>query len=80
LNDVDRIADRNYLPTDDDIIRARLRTMGVQEYKFTVDYGGLRLHLLHLHLLPLWMCPGKELGREWLMYDVGGTRSSVSVH
>ncbi|KAK0193114.1 guanine nucleotide binding protein, alpha subunit [Armillaria mellea] len=39
LNDAERIAVRNYQPTDDDIIRARLRTLGVQEYNFIFDQG-----------------------------------------
>jgi hypothetical protein len=34
LGDVDRIADRKYEPSDDDVIRARLRTTGVQEFHF----------------------------------------------
>ena len=29
LDDVDRIATHDYEPSDDDIVRARLRTMGV---------------------------------------------------
>jgi hypothetical protein len=33
LNDVERIASRSYAPSDDDVVRARLRTLGVQEYK-----------------------------------------------
>jgi len=33
LPDLDRIATREYEPTDDDILRARLRTVGIQEYK-----------------------------------------------
>ncbi|KAF5366805.1 hypothetical protein D9758_006576 [Tetrapyrgos nigripes] len=39
LNDVDRIAATNYQPSDDDVIRARLRTLGVQEYKFIFENG-----------------------------------------
>ncbi|KAK7045421.1 hypothetical protein VNI00_007674 [Paramarasmius palmivorus] len=39
LNDVERIAVTDYQPTDDDIIRARLRTLGVQEYRITLDHG-----------------------------------------
>ena len=56
LNDIDRVASRDYTPSDDDIVRARLRTMGVQEYRFFFEKGS-------------------EAGTEWLMYDVGGTRS-----
>lgn len=37
LNDIDRIAARDYTPTDSDVIRARLRTVGVQEYKLDLD-------------------------------------------
>ncbi|KAH9957824.1 guanine nucleotide binding protein, alpha subunit [Russula dissimulans] len=54
LNDIERIASRDYEPSDNDVIRARLRTLGVQEYSFWVE----------------------QAGHEWLMYDVGGTRSS----
>ncbi len=39
LNDVDRIAVEDYEPSDDDIVRARLRTMGVQEYRFMFERG-----------------------------------------
>lgn len=40
LNDIQRIASSNYEPSDDDIVRARLRTVGLQEHKFTMDEGG----------------------------------------
>ncbi|TFY73103.1 hypothetical protein EWM64_g10909, partial [Hericium alpestre] len=56
LDDLDRIASREYEPSDDDVVRARLRTMGVQQYNFVFEKG-------------------RELGREWIMYDVGGARS-----
>ncbi|KAJ7756308.1 guanine nucleotide binding protein, alpha subunit [Mycena metata] len=39
LNDLDRIARTDYQITDDDIIRARLRTVGVQEYRVTFEHG-----------------------------------------
>ncbi|KAK2460385.1 hypothetical protein APHAL10511_007550 [Amanita phalloides] len=39
LNDADRITSWNYQPTDDDVMRARLRTLGVQEYKFILAHG-----------------------------------------
>lgn len=42
----------------DDVIRARLRTMGVQEHRFTFERG-------------------VDSGREWRIYDIGGTRSQV---
>lgn len=56
LDDVERLATLEYSPSDDDIVRSRLRTMGVQEYRFLFEKGS-------------------EAGQEWLMYDVGGTRS-----
>lgn len=54
LNDIDRIVSRDYEPSDDDVVRARLRSVGVQEHKFTV---------------------AADQGREWIMYDLEGTRS-----
>lgn len=45
MNDVDRIARPDYLITDDDIIRARLRTVGVQEYRVTFEHGALSFFL-----------------------------------
>lgn len=39
INESERIASKNYFPTDDDVVRARLRTLGVQEYKFIFDHG-----------------------------------------
>jgi guanine nucleotide-binding protein subunit alpha len=57
LDDAKRIATTDYEPTDDDVVRARLRTLGVQEHRFVFEQG-------------------RTAGREWVMYDVGGTRSS----
>jgi len=50
LNDMDRLAVEDYVPTDDDIIRSRVKTTGVIETKFEiegstfvlVDVGGQR--------------------------------------
>ncbi|EJD04654.1 G-alpha-domain-containing protein [Fomitiporia mediterranea MF3/22] len=39
LDDVERVASLDYSPSDDDIVRARLRTMGVQEYRFFFEKG-----------------------------------------
>ncbi|KAI0944664.1 hypothetical protein AcW1_002324 [Taiwanofungus camphoratus] len=39
LNDVERIADREYEPSDEDIVRARLRTLGVQEHRIKFETG-----------------------------------------
>ncbi|KAI0026610.1 guanine nucleotide binding protein, alpha subunit [Vararia minispora EC-137] len=42
LDDVERIARPEYVPTDDDVLRARLKTVGVSEYKFEMEAGGQR--------------------------------------
>lgn len=39
LQDVDRIARRDYSPSDDDVVRARLRTLGVQEHRILFETG-----------------------------------------
>nr|WBU87316.1 G-alpha-domain-containing protein [Ganoderma boninense] len=41
LNDAARIAAINYEATDDDIVRARVRTLGVEEHHFTMESGAL---------------------------------------
>ncbi|OBZ73276.1 Guanine nucleotide-binding protein alpha-4 subunit [Grifola frondosa] len=41
LNDAARIATWAYEPSDDDIVRARLRTLGVEEHRFTMESGAL---------------------------------------
>lgn len=61
LSEIDRVASVSYTPSDDDIMRARLRTIGVQEHHVTFENG-------------------RETGHEWLIYDVGGSRSMVSAY
>ncbi|QRW22455.1 G-protein alpha subunit [Rhizoctonia solani] len=39
LNDMERITERRYIPTDDDVLRARLKTLGVVEHHFALDRG-----------------------------------------
>jgi guanine nucleotide-binding protein subunit alpha len=39
LNDAPRVADLNYEPNDADIVRARVRTFGVEEHKFVMENG-----------------------------------------
>ncbi|EAU83598.2 hypothetical protein CC1G_07971 [Coprinopsis cinerea okayama7 len=39
MNDIARIAVPGYLPSDSDIIRARIRTVGVEEHHFVVEKG-----------------------------------------
>ncbi|KAF7338754.1 Guanine nucleotide-binding protein alpha-4 subunit [Mycena sanguinolenta] len=37
LNDLERVTGPHYLPTDDDVLRARLKTVGVAEYTFEME-------------------------------------------
>ncbi|KAF7292858.1 G-protein alpha subunit [Mycena indigotica] len=60
LNDLDRIATRSYTATDDDIVRARLRTVGIQEYLLRINDG------FSLRGDNAWI---------WRLYDVGGCRT-----
>ncbi|KAG6853380.1 hypothetical protein C0991_004841 [Blastosporella zonata] len=66
LNDLERVTSLRYMPTDDDVLKARLKTVGVSEYKFEmevsagrdsgtewriVDVGGSRSQRLEFFLL-----------------------------
>jgi guanine nucleotide-binding protein subunit alpha len=50
FNSIDRIGDPNYLPTDQDVLRSRVKTTGISETKFIIgeltyrmfDVGGQR--------------------------------------
>ncbi|KAJ7216564.1 heterotrimeric G protein alpha subunit, partial [Mycena pura] len=77
LNDLDRIATRSYSATDDDIVRARLRTVGIQEYLLRISDGfSLRacrsscIALIYPRLLV-----GGDNAWIWKLYDVGGCRT-----
>jgi len=39
MGDIDRIVARDYEPSDQDVVKARLRTVGVQEYQFSIPGG-----------------------------------------
>lgn len=77
--DSERIASRNYQPTDEDVVKARLRTLGVQEYKFIFDHGTVVSFEAIRKGLWAHNRAGRTVGQEWRIYDVGGTRSSVRV-
>ncbi|KAK7685365.1 hypothetical protein QCA50_011730 [Cerrena zonata] len=76
LDDVRRIASPHYTPTDDDIVRARLRTMGVQEYHFRPDNSS---NVKNNGPTIIRQRKDSYLGREWILYDVGGCRASRQV-
>lgn len=65
LNDLERIASRDYVVSDNDIVRARLRTVGIQEHRLKFKHG------------PFDNPKGKDAtGWEWRIFDVGGCRTS----
>lgn len=39
MDDVDRIVAKDYEPSDQDVVKARLRTVGIQEYRFGISGG-----------------------------------------
>ncbi|GBE87343.1 predicted protein [Sparassis crispa] len=39
LDDLERITAPRYLPSDDDVLKARLKTVGVSEYRFEMEAG-----------------------------------------
>ncbi|KAK3815977.1 MAG: guanine nucleotide-binding protein alpha-1 subunit [Linnemannia gamsii] len=44
LDAVDRVADPEYVPTDDDILQARVRTLAVSEHIFDIDGVAYRIY------------------------------------
>ncbi|KIK95545.1 hypothetical protein PAXRUDRAFT_826893 [Paxillus rubicundulus Ve08.2h10] len=62
LDALARVTSPRYVPTDDDILRARLKTLGVSEHRFQVDTGPF----------------GSPMSHDWRVFDVGGQRSLVT--
>lgn len=44
LDQLERVTSLKYMPTDDDILRARLKTIGVSEHRFTLKAGNMMSH------------------------------------
>lgn len=59
LDALDRVTSPRYIPTDDDVLRARLKTLGVSEHRFTMKTGHM----------------GSPMSHDWRVFDVGGQRS-----
>ncbi|KAF9473676.1 G-alpha-domain-containing protein [Pholiota conissans] len=66
LDDLKRIACLDYTPSDADIVRVQLRTLGVQEYRIHVDRRVS--HSLNSGIIG-------DMGEDWILYDVGGSRT-----
>ncbi|KAH0834856.1 G-alpha-domain-containing protein [Lanmaoa asiatica] len=62
LDALARVTSPKFIPTDDDILRARLKTLGVSEHRFQVRTGHL----------------GTTMSSDWRVFDVGGQRSLVT--
>ncbi|KAF9000823.1 G-protein alpha subunit [Cyathus striatus] len=84
LDDLDRIATRTYQPSDDDVVRARLRTLGVQEYRIQFEQPAKENNFLPCTSSSSSLLPVKtnnavsalqDFGKEWILYDVGGSRT-----
>ncbi len=65
LNDLERVCASDYVPSDDDVVRARLRTTGVQEWR--IRFSGSRkcailmfgmIHLPRIGDRGCWSTPG----------------------
>lgn len=42
LDDLERVTALKYMPTDDDVLKARLKTVGVSEYRFEMEISAGR--------------------------------------
>ena len=42
LDDLERVTSLRYTPSDDDVLKARLKTVGVSEYKFEMEVSAGR--------------------------------------
>ena len=83
LNDLDRIASWEYSVTDNDIVRARLRTVGIQEYRLLFKNGpwdnptGIPSIFYSNDIYLTLIVADKQPGWEWHIFDVGGCRTLV---
>ncbi|EPQ53454.1 G-alpha-domain-containing protein [Gloeophyllum trabeum ATCC 11539] len=77
LDDLERVTDLNYMPSDADIVRARIKTLGVTEYRFTVK-GGLYCISPFVPRSLTSNAVGNSISRDWRLYDVGGQRSCTA--
>ncbi|KIM27401.1 hypothetical protein M408DRAFT_169642 [Serendipita vermifera MAFF 305830] len=72
LNDIRRIVSSTYIPSIDDVLKARLKTLGVVEHRFSPTAGGT--------LGGNRFSKGTGQGEvDWLIYDVGGARNQRHV-
>lgn len=60
----------------DDVLRARLKTLGVIEHRFTLEKGE-QINIVTTWVPSSFFQPpvGYDKGVDWLIYDVGGARN-----
>jgi hypothetical protein len=68
LNDIRRVTAPDYIPTVDDVLKARLKTLGVVEHRFSLEAASNIFSKSNPHA---------EV--DWLIYDVGGARNQRHV-
>ena len=69
LNDLDRISQPGYLPTQDDVLRSRLKTTGITEHSFRFENYGFRFVFVFFVVASQTFCA------HFSVFDVGGQRS-----
>lgn len=76
------------MPTDLDVLRARIRTLGVQEYNLVFETRSQSPSARVQHAVQAVMAAAvthavgdpldeRDAWKEWAVYDVGGARSQV---
>lgn len=68
LDDVERVTAPDYIPSIDDVLKARLKTLGVVEHRFSLDPSSASKFARN---------PNNAF--DWLIYDVGGARNQRHV-
>lgn len=63
----------------DDILRARLKTLGVSEHRFQVKTGAWVPHVGMQIFKKVSGHIGTAMSSDWRVFDVGGHRSLVSI-
>ncbi|KHJ89304.1 g-protein alpha subunit, partial [Oesophagostomum dentatum] len=70
LNSLERIAQPNYIPTQDDVLRTRVKTTGIVETHFTYKDLHFKYGIVSPFSFDHW-----SLNAALRMFDVGGQRS-----
>jgi hypothetical protein len=92
LDSLDRVTSLKYVPSDgkssrlvtegslmatiDDILRARLKTLGVSEHRFKFKAGKATCYNISTSSHRLI---GNMVAHDWKVFDVGGARSLVRI-